>query len=40
MKIIRNYVAKNASKFQRCVTHKDRKKAGKKGYRKHKVKYA
>lgn len=39
MKTVRNYVAKNASKFQRCRVHKDRKKATKRGYRKHKVRY-
>lgn len=33
---MRNYVAKNARKFNKAAVHKDRKKAQKKGDRKHK----
>ena len=32
----RNLVAKHARKFNRCATHRDRKRAMKRGYRKHK----
>jgi hypothetical protein len=35
----RNYVAKNALKYNKAVTHTDKKKAIKKGYSKHKGKY-
>lgn len=35
-----NPVAKNLNKFNKPATHKDRKKAGKRGYRKHKGKFA
>lgn len=31
-----NPVARVAHKFNRCVTHKDRKREDKRGYRKHK----
>lgn len=31
-----NFVAKNARKFNKAAVYKDRKKAEKKGYRKHK----
>ncbi len=34
----RNPVAKNLNKFNKPATHKDRKKAASRGYRKHKLK--
>lgn len=34
----RNPVAKNCNKFNKPATHKDRKKAASRGYRKHKLK--
>jgi len=32
-----NYVAKNAHKYNKAVTHEDRKKRERKGYQKHKL---